>query len=350
MGKTTRQQRKLLLVGNWNWDIYEEALASGFRYHGWEVVPFVTKDFVPKGHMIDQLTRLRPAFFFKRLNEALVAAFRTEHPDAVLMIRPDNVFPSTICTLRAIHPSVVVMLYHNDNPFVGRVRRFAMRHYLHSLREADTTLVYRPGDVAAAEQYGARHVAVLPPYYLSGRHRPTDGGESNDVLYIGHCEDDGREEVLQFLHDGGIHVRVYGTRWESVQRRKSWLAMQNIRQVWGEEYAALLSGSRIALAFLSRRNQDVYTRRCFEIPACGALMMAPRTKEMEGFFVDGKEAVFWDSPADLLEKVRYYLAHDEERHAIAIAGRERVVRDGHDERARAEFIIDLFNSRTNRVA
>jgi len=203
-------------------------------------------------------------------------------------------------------------------------------------------LVYRPGDIPLASKEGAKRVEILLPWFIRERHTPTPGGAKNDVIYIGHFENDGREKIFQILHDADIQIRVYGTGWEKAQSRKPWLAKQNIHQVWGTEYAALLSNAKIALVFLSARNRDVYTRRCFEIPACGSLLMAPRTKELQYLFKDGEEAVFWDSAEDLVSKIKYYLANETERLKIAAAGRNRVLNDKHDELGRALEIIHLY--------
>ena len=82
-------------------------------------------------------------------------------------------------------------------------------------------------------------------------------------------------------------------------------------------------------------NRDVYTRRCFEIPACGTAMVAPRTKELQAMYREGEEAVYFDSKEELLAKVRWLLEDDEARNRIAKAGRERCLQDGHSNVIRA---------------
>ena len=329
----------ILLVGNWLWDIYEESMARGFSAAGWRVIPFKALDHLPCGRLATQLRRFRTHITGEKLNIELALACRNTQPDMVIYVRCDEIFPETIVQIANEIPGCFQVAYHNDNPYKGFSRRLKMRHFLGSLKHVSLTLVYRPGNVVAAQACGANRVEVLPPSYIRDRHFPQPNGEMNDVVYIGHFEDDGREDVVQAIHDSGIKLRIYGTGWEDAQQRKPWLAAQEIRQVWGTEYAALLSAAKISLVFLSTRNADVYTRRCFEIPACGSLMMAPRTPELEGLFADGLEAVYWDSPNDLVAKIRYYLEHDEERTVIAAAGHARLLRDGHDEYARAKQII-----------
>ena len=53
------------------------------------------------------------------------------------------------------------------------------------------------------------------------------------------------------------------------------------------------------------------------------MLLAPRTAEHEGLFRADREAVFFGSNQELLDKVQYYLTHGRERERIAKAGYER---------------------------
>ena len=68
--------------------------------------------------------------------------------------------------------------------------------------------------------------------------------------------------------------------------------------------------------------------RIFEVSACGGFVMTGKSDDdISEYYVPGKEIVVFDNPADLIEKCRYYLSHDEERDKIAKAGYERTLRD-----------------------
>ena len=54
-------------------------------------------------------------------------------------------------------------------------------------------------------------------------------------------------------------------------------------------------------------------------------MLHERTGEVRGLFEEGKEMACFGSSHELAEKIAYYLAHPEERDAIARAGYARCV-------------------------
>jgi spore maturation protein CgeB len=77
-----------------------------------------------------------------------------------------------------------------------------------------------------------------------------------------------------------------------------------------------------------------------EIPACGGFMMAERTDEHLSLFEEGKEAVFFTSNEELLEKCKYYLQHDEQRKTIAEAGRKRCEISGYSNKEAIKRMLD----------
>ena len=58
-------------------------------------------------------------------------------------------------------------------------------------------------------------------------------------------------------------------------------------------------------------------------------------------FEEGKEAVFFSSNEELLEKCRYYLSHDDERIAIAEAGHKRCEASGYSNLMGIKKMLDV---------
>lgn len=60
--------------------------------------------------------------------------------------------------------------------------------------------------------------------------------------------------------------------------------------------------------------------RVIDVLACGGFLLTNYQKEIAEYFEDGRELVMYSDFQDLYQKITYYLAHEEEREAIAHAG------------------------------
>lgn len=67
--------------------------------------------------------------------------------------------------------------------------------------------------------------------------------------------------------------------------------------------------------------------RHFEVTAAGGFLLTYWTPELPTMFEVGRECETFRNERELLEKVRYYLAHPRERRDIALAGQRRTIRD-----------------------
>jgi spore maturation protein CgeB len=97
-----------------------------------------------------------------------------------------------------------------------------------------------------------------------------------------------------------------------------------------EEMIRMYSRSKINLGFSACGSTHecgeriVQVRlRDFEVPMSGGFYMVEYMEELKEFYDIGKEIVCYADPADLADKITYYLAHDLEREEIRRAGYER---------------------------
>lgn len=101
------------------------------------------------------------------------------------------------------------------------------------------------------------------------------------------------------------------------------------------ELIALYSSSHISLGFLEVHDQHDPSRivtqhlhlREFEAPMSGALYCTGYMDELAEMFEPDKEILVYRNQHELLDKVRYYLAHPEQAEIIRQAGRARALRD-----------------------
>ncbi|MBD5537118.1 MAG: glycosyltransferase [Lachnospiraceae bacterium] len=83
--------------------------------------------------------------------------------------------------------------------------------------------------------------------------------------------------------------------------------------------------SKINLHVTAKTIESGIPQRVLDILACGGFCITNYQPEIAEFFKDGVELVMYTDMADLMQKVDYYLQHEEERKAIAKAGREKIM-------------------------
>lgn len=65
--------------------------------------------------------------------------------------------------------------------------------------------------------------------------------------------------------------------------------------------------------------------RAMDIMGCGGFLLTNYQEDFLEYFVPGKDYVYYEDLKDLVEKAGYYLAHEEERMAIARSGYQKVM-------------------------
>lgn len=147
---------------------------------------------------------------------------------------------------------------------------------------------------------------------VSAKHFYNRGLERDiDVSFLGPAGSlPRRAEYIEFLKGNGVNVLVRGGR-------------GNFLPV--EEYSRLMGRSKISLSFTL--NGDGYAQmkgRTLEIMRCKTMVIEDEGIETKGFFDEGRDFVMARSKEDMLEKVLYYLKHDDEREQIAGSGHGKV--------------------------
>lgn len=88
---------------------------------------------------------------------------------------------------------------------------------------------------------------------------------------------------------------------------------------------------------------DDLNMRTFEIMGSGSFCLTSWIPTIEEVFEDGKHLVLYRSMDEMVDKAKYYLAHDEERENIARAGYEEVMKN-HTIDKRVEKILEAAKS------
>lgn len=139
----------------------------------------------------------------------------------------------------------------------------------------------------------------LPLACLPAVHRRHEVEKVHDVCFVGNLVHGERERLIDLLR------REFPNTF--------------VGQAYGDAMALEFSRSRIVF---NRSVKNDVNMRVFEAVACGSLLVtnALTGNGQQELFRSGEHLVTYSTDVELLERVRYYLEHEDEREAIAACG------------------------------
>ncbi|MFT7143968.1 MAG: spore maturation protein CgeB [Alphaproteobacteria bacterium] len=297
-------------------------------------------------YRLQNKTTFGPALL--KLNNDLVNKCIAEKPDLLFIYRGTHIYACTIKRIKKL--GVKVFGYNNDDPFSTVYRPYFWRHFIKSVPDYDHIFYYRYKNEADYKALGYYKTSMLRSSYIKENNFKIEDTKNSpfscDVIFVGHYENDDRDLAIMKLMDANIDFKLYGTGWQaSVHYDYIQSKLGDIKPLYDADYNMALNSAKIALVFLSKINNDTYTRRCFEIPATGTTMLSEYTKDLaDDLFIENKEAVYFKNHADLLKQVYTYLQDDALRQKIAEGGYKKVHSAGHEVTDRVAQIIKEFES------
>lgn len=274
------------------------------------------------------------------LNQLLLESAQDFSPDLIWIEKVLTLYPSTYQQLRQLLPKAKIVFYSEDDIFMRHNRSIYLRQ---SLPLFDLVFTTKPRNLQELPCLGAKKVFCIYQAYDRNLHQPipltledqTKWGA--DVSFIGTFERD-RAQQMFYLAEQGVLVRVWGANWQRWRKQHPNLQIER-RPVYNDDFIKVICSSKINLNFLRKANRDRHTSRSLEIPACQAFMLAERTDEHSQLFKEGKEAEFFDSKEELLSKIQFYLKNEDQRNAIARAGRQRCLESGYSHHDRLKVML-----------
>lgn len=163
---------------------------------------------------------------------------------------------------------------------------------------------------------------------------------TSDICLVG-VPYSNRIELIEFLlKNTDYQIQIVGRGWG--KHNNEWIKNLNrdldLVNAWvkPETVVNYYNGSKIVLN-IHRPSDEKYNKnrmgiiaksinnRTFDAASCEAFQLIDSKEELANHFEVGKEIISFQDKNDLLEKIHYYIAHDEERKQIAIQARNRVL-------------------------
>ncbi|THD77670.1 MAG: hypothetical protein E7812_12985 [Phenylobacterium sp.] len=288
--------------------------------------------------------RLRRGSVVDEINRSALMSAREFQPDLVWAEKQEFLRRDTLEDIRSLGPRLVH--FTPDPYFTLAWKRTPL---MDAALQAFDVLVYCKSYEKAEYAAIGRPIVYMPLGYCDEVHRPLPSADPRwdcAVGFLGGWEPR-REHLLHAVASAGADLKIWGGYWEFLQDGRWTLRRQLILnqlaggdrfafhqdtaiaaawqggEVYQDEYAHALSGSKIGLGFLRKVCPDQHTTRTFEIPACGSMLLADRTEEHLEFFKESVEAEFFGSEEELTDKIAFYSRAEPARMEIARRGHER---------------------------
>lgn len=312
---------------------------------GHEVIPFNSYEYRFRNPLLNKVAlRLASGPMVSRLNRDLLQIAAADKPDVLWADKLLAMRPETLDRMRAL--GMATVSYMIDNPF-GTRQDPGWRLYMKDIPHYDLHVVQRDKNIFDYRQHGARDVIKIQTAYEPTIHFPppadwSDTNRDREVSFVGTPYDD-RGTTLKRLADlREFQVVISGNAnaWKRDLGLETFGRLYREGELFQQQYRDAIWRSKINLSFITHANQDEFVHKSFEIAACGAFLLAERSKGHLDRFREDEEAVFFSSFEELVQKIRRYLPDEDARARIAAAGQARALRDGYHNDRQVSLIVD----------
>jgi len=149
---------------------------------------------------------------------------------------------------------------------------------------------------------------------------------------------------IDALEKQGIRVACFGHGWESGA-----IAAETIPEIVRDSVVSLnFSDSSRVLALSGSGGKSQIKARVFEVTGFGGCLLTQETRDLDRYFVLGREVETFSTSADLFRKIRLLLDNPDYRDALALAGHARV-RSEHTYERRFQELLAAMTAKKIRT-
>lgn len=288
----------------------------------------------------------------RAMNKALLETVRREKPDLLFCnLFTNEINPGTIKKITRESGIITVNWFSDDQWRFDNFSRYWAPLF-------DWVVTTDPNAVEKYKKIGYDGAIKSTWAANTGLYRPVPSKKSYGVTFVGSSHGS-RLKMVNFLKENGITVECWGQGWPNGRATQD-----EMIEIFGNSkinlnFTEVSTSARdlktmmktVAKVFLRRGISNMYhffppsiifrnminfnlpraypqiKGRNFEVPACGGFMITQEAEDLFNYYEYNKEIVIFNTPEEMLEKVKYYLDHNVEREKIARAGYERTIRD-----------------------
>jgi spore maturation protein CgeB len=251
--------------------------------------------------------RLGFSAIYDRINNYVLNQTENQTYDLIWVFKGMELYPSTLQKLRK--QSKRLINFNPDNPFIFSGKGSGNSNVTNSINLFDEHFTYDSSiKDRLINEFGVK--CTLVPFGFDQEiildNELSNLEEVNSVCFLGN-PDSYRAEILKSVLDQGLPLHVYGFKWDKFLKHP---LVKCHEPVYERKFLQIIRSYRVHLNIMRIHNLDSHNMRSIEIPGCGGIMLAPKTKDHVNFFEEGKEAFFYSSGKDLVNKAKSILEMD----------------------------------------
>lgn len=277
--------------------------------------------------------------YIEMISQSIFASLSEKPVDILICMAQAPVTPKFLTEVRKL--GIVTVLW-----FMEDYLRFTYWQQL--AQYFDFVFTIQKGEcVDLIKKAGAGEVHYLPMACDPGVHRQLELTEEekaqwgSPISFVG-AGYHNRQQMFASLAE--MPFKIWGTEWPGCRPFDS-LVQAEGRRITPDEYVKIFNGTDINLNLHSSTERDgvdpygdFINPRTFELASCGAFQLCDTRLLLDEVFEPGKEIVTFENVNDLKDKIKYYLAHPEERRSIS----ERATARVHKEHTYAHRIQEML--------
>ncbi len=202
--------------------------------------------------------------------------------------------------------------------------------------------------ISKLNEIGQKNVLYLPMAAQPTLHKPLALNQQelrqwgSTVSFMGAGYPNRRRAFHKLIHHD---LKIWGTEWDEDATLKPYVQLEG-RRISSEECVRIFNASKININLHSSVHPerliskgDFVNPRTFEVAACGAFQLVDKRSLLTEVF-EADELSTFTSLQELHEKIDYYLAHPQEREAMAQKAQQRVLAE-HTYAHRMQTLLDF---------
>jgi spore maturation protein CgeB len=334
---------KLLLVGDYPTPVYTGVLGSYKR--AFDKLNINTLEF----YFNINFNYLRFAKYFKvalkilvyREQKRFLNFIAQNHITHIFVIKGSYLLLETIEEIKT--KGIKISVFNPDNPF-NKVHASSNFIIKESIPYYDSYFIWSKEICKKINQLYNKENGVYLPFAVDKElinFQPDFNlmDYSYELSFIANADKERINQIKKLIsNDESIKkmLVIFGSGWEVLKNIKKHGIINN------QNYFNTIFRSKINLNFLRAQNKGGHNMRTFEIPACGGFMLHEYSEEAMVLFKADEQAVYFSSIDECIDKIKFYLKHDDIRKKIAKSGYMQAIKFENSYEARAQLILKFL--------